>query len=39
MMKDSNRLAKHGTIEQFRQLGILVSKQLSKRVIFACPAI
>ncbi len=31
MMKDSNRLAKHGTIEQFRQLGILVSKQLSMK--------
>ena len=34
LMKDSNRLAKHGTIEQFRQLGILVGKQLSKNGSF-----
>jgi len=31
LMKDSNRLAKHGTFEQFRQLVILVGKQLSKK--------
>ena len=31
MMKDSNRLAKHGTIEQFRQLGNRACKQLSKK--------
>lgn len=34
LMKASNRLAKHGTLEEFRQLGILVGKRLSRNGSF-----